>query len=118
MLTHNREAVERVNSYKYLMTTIDSELTLNNNTQTIFKKCQQWINLLRRLRCLDVAPPILCSFYMCYIESLLTFYESLSETNKAKLQKVITLRSKPVGDSIHNTSNCFQILTYGRIYSL
>lgn len=65
-LTLNGEVVERVSSYEYLGTTIDSGLTFNNNTQTIFKKCLQWY--------LDIAPPILRSFYLCYTESLLTFF--------------------------------------------
>eukprot|EP00064_Thunnus_orientalis_P017815 superscaffoldBa00003888_g17901 len=108
-LTLNGEAVERVSSYKYLGTIINSDLFFNNNTQTIFKKCQQWIYLVRRLRHLNAVPPILRSFYICHIESLLTlsflaWYEGLSETNKSKLRtnksklrRVITLGSKPSG---------------------
>ena len=144
-LTLNREAVERVSSYKYLGTIIDSRLTFNDNTQTIFKKCQQWIYVLRRLRLLGIAPPILRSFYVCHIESLITFsllawYQGLSETNKAKLRRVITLGSKLCGEqcstlqwlydqrmakkasniarhSTHNLSTCFQILPSGRRYA-
>ena len=56
-LTLGGEVVERVSSYKYLGTTIDSGLTFNDNTQAIFAKCQQRTYLLRRLRYMDVAPP-------------------------------------------------------------
>ena len=56
-LTLGGELVERVSSYKYLGTTIDSGLTFNDSTQAIFAKCQQRTYLLRRLRYMDVAPP-------------------------------------------------------------
>ena len=44
---------------------------------------------------MDIAPPILHSFYICHVEGLLTFsflawYGGLSQTNKAKLRRVTT----------------------------
>eukprot|EP00064_Thunnus_orientalis_P023399 superscaffoldBa00008807_g23638 len=91
-LTLSGEVVERVSNYKYLGTTISSGLTFNDSTQSIFKKCQQRMYLLRRLSHLDVAPPILRSFNILHIESLLAssflvWYEGFSETNKAKLRR-------------------------------
>ena len=137
--------VERVSSYKYLGTTIDSGLTFNDNTQAIFSKCQQRTYLLRRLKYMDVASPILRSFYICHIESLLTFsflawYGGLSESNKAKLRRVISVGSKLCGmqcsglqhlydqrtvkkagkiarDPSHNLSTCFRVLPSGRRYA-
>ena len=136
--------MERVDSYKYLGTIIDSGLTFNENTQSIFTRCQQRTYLLRRLRRMEVAPPILRNFYICHIESLLTFsflawYGGLSETNKAKLRRVTSLGSKLCGvqcstlqhlydqrtvkkaakiarDPTHNLSACFEILPSGRRY--
>ena len=144
-LTLGGEMVERVGSYKYLGTTIDSGLTFNDNTQAIFTKCQQRTYLLRRLRYMDVATPILRSFYICHIESLLTFsflawYGSLSESNKAKLRRVTSVGSKLCGtqcsalqhlyeqrtvkkagkiarDPTHNLRTCFRVLPSGRRYA-
>ena len=56
-LTLSGEVVERVGSYKYLGTIIDSGLTFNDNTQAIYSKCQQRTYLLRRLRYMDCPSP-------------------------------------------------------------
>lgn len=81
--------MKKGNGYRYLGTIIDSRLT-DNYTQIIFKNCQEQVYLLWKLKHLEVASPTVHSYFICHIESFLTFsflawYGGLSEINKSKL---------------------------------
>ena len=101
-LSINGEVVERVQSYKYLGTVIDKDLNFNDNTTAVYKKCQPRLFCLQKLRSLNVKQEILCSFYRCFIESILTFgflswYGGLSVSNKNVLERVVKVSSKVIG---------------------
>ena len=96
------QQVEQVSSFKYLGTVLDGKLTFTENCDSIYKKARQRLFLLRRLRNLNVAAPILVSVYRCLIESIMTFnmvtwYGNLSERNKSKLSQIINQASKITG---------------------
>ena len=67
------EDVQGVESYKYLGTVFDCKLKFHINTESIAKRGQQRIYLLRKLNSFNVSERILSNFYCSFIESLLTF---------------------------------------------
>ena len=88
-----------VDEYKYLGTTIDSKLTWNSNTDAIYKKGQQRLHCMCRLRQYNVEKGLIVLFHRSFVESALTFsfvswYGSLSLVNKIKLQNIINVSSK------------------------
>ena len=72
-VTFNQVPVETVTSFKYLGTHIDDKLNFTNNTDFIYKKAQQRLFLLRKLKSFDVSEKVLESVYRSLIESTLTF---------------------------------------------
>ncbi|KAJ8356646.1 hypothetical protein SKAU_G00194400 [Synaphobranchus kaupii] len=96
------QAIERVEEYKYLGTTIDQKLTFKRNNEIIFSKCQQRLFFLRKLRKLQVHQSTLLAFYRCFIESIITFnitawFGALSKINVNPLTKIIRMCSKIIG---------------------
>ena len=96
------ELVEVVENFKYLGTIIDSKLNFSDNTDMIYKKCQQRLFLLRKLKSFFVSPCVLQMVYMSLIESILTFnigcwYGSLSYIDRKKLTRVVSLAGKIIG---------------------
>uniref|UniRef100_A0A3B1K8G0 Reverse transcriptase domain-containing protein n=1 Tax=Astyanax mexicanus TaxID=7994 RepID=A0A3B1K8G0_ASTMX len=86
--------VERVNSFKYLGIHISEDFTWTLNTTQLVKKAQQRLYFLRRLRKFRMSPKILCNFYSCVIESLLTncitvWYGNTTATDRTRLQRVV-----------------------------
>ena len=109
----NGDSIEIINEYKYLGTIIDSKLNWNSNTDAVFKKCQQRLHLLRKLKSFNVNAGVLSLFYRCFVESVLTFsfqcwYGSLSLTNKSRLEKVILIASKITGVPLNNLSYLYE----------
>ena len=105
--------VERVSEYKYLGTVIDDKLNFSSNTKCLHKKCQSRIYLLQKLRNLDVNTFILKTFYRSFIESILTFsficwYTSLSMEDKKKVDRVVNVCGKIVGESQESLSVLYQ----------
>ena len=87
---------------KYLGTTIDSKLTWDGNTSAIYKKGQQRMHFMRKLRQYRVDRSIMKLFYQSFIESALTFcliawYGALSLDNRSKLSKIVKISSKIAG---------------------
>ena len=64
------EPVGIVETYKYLGTIFDSHLKFDKNTESLVKRGQQRIHLMRKLNSFSVSKTILCSFYHSFIESL------------------------------------------------
>ena len=98
----NGDPIEIVDEYKYLGTVIDRKLSWDSNTSVIYKKGLQRLYFLRRLRQFRVDRHIMILFYRSFIESVLTFcfvawFFSLSIVNKNKLNKIVNMSSKIVG---------------------
>ena len=69
----NNEPVEVVSNFKYLGSLIDNKLSFNDNSDLIYKKSQQCLYLLRKLRSFDVSRELLQIVYKSLVESVLTF---------------------------------------------
>ena len=101
-ITISNENVDVVDSFKYLGTIIDTKLSFNENTDNIYKKCQQRLYLLRKLKSFYVCPEVLETVYRSMIESILTFnivcwFGFLNIVQKNKLNRIVNLASKIIG---------------------
>ena len=59
----NNEPVEVVSNFKYLGILIDNKLSFSDNSDLIYKKSQQRLYLLRKLRSFDVSRELLQIVY-------------------------------------------------------
>ena len=96
------EPVEQVSQFKYLGTVLDQHLSFTENVDYIYKKAQQRLYLLRKLRNFNVDQKILENVYRSLIESVLMFnivswYGNLTVKSKAKLVRVVSLAGKIIG---------------------
>lgn len=100
--TIHDEEVQIIQTHKYLGTVFDSQLTFSENTDSIVKRANQRIHLLRKLNSFGISRNILCAFYQTFIESLLTFsficwFGGLSVEDKKGLNDIIRVCSKITG---------------------
>ena len=72
-LTIAGEVVEEVKSFKFLGTTISSDLKWDENFSSAIKKAHQRLFFQRQLKKFKVSHSILTQFYRAAIESILTF---------------------------------------------
>ena len=103
------QTVETVSTFKYLGTVVDKNLTFTDNVDHIYKKAQQHLFLLQKLRSFNISTEVLQLVYRSLIESVLSFnlvswYGNLSAKNKARLARVVNQAGKIVG--IKQTQNC------------
>ena len=63
--TIDQQSVEAVSSFKYLNTVVDSKFSFNDNIVYVYKKAQQRLYLLRKLRSFGVSCHVLESVYRC-----------------------------------------------------
>lgn len=138
------QAVEVVQTFKFLGSVISNDLKWEENTSGVRKKSQQRMFFLRQLKKFGVSQNILLQFYRAIIESVLTYslttwYGSTSQQDKTDLERVVKTASKIVGcdlpsletlyhqrvlrraksiisDVSHPASHLFQLLPSGRRY--
>ena len=136
------ENVEKVDTFKYLGTVLDSNLNFSGHVDHVCKKANQRMYLIRKLKTFDVDKQILETIYRSIVESIMTFniitfYGYLSVKDKARLNRIVNIASKVVGqkqkglndlyqtvaqkksksiikDSTHPLHNHFEILPSGR----
>ena len=94
--------VKQVESFKFLGSTISSDLSWGNNTASMVKKGQQRMYFLRQLKKFGISPIILKLFYHAIIESVLTFsitvwFGRASYEEKSQLETLVRCASKIIG---------------------
>ena len=67
------EDVESVKTFKYLGTVLDSNLSFTTHVDTVCKKANQRMYLIRKLKTFDVDKKMLEMIYRSLVESILTF---------------------------------------------
>ena len=112
-LTLENEEIERVDHYKYLGVMIDSKLSFSKHVDYIYKKGQQRLYFLRRLRNFSIDKSIMTVFYQTFIQSVLTYnflgwYGGLSARNRNKLFKIVNTAGKIAGVSFENMSFVYE----------
>ena len=96
--------MEVTDTFKYIVITLNKKLTFGPHVQGVFKKCQQRLYLIRKLRSFHVDPKLLLLLYMSIIESALTYCSicfSLLSVNMIfrickTASKIICLPTQPV----------------------
>ena len=107
----NNQEVEIVKSFKYLGTVLDERLC--EHVDYVYKRAQQRLFLLRKLKSFDVSQHILQLVYRSLIESVLSFnvitwYGNVSGKNKVKLARVVNTASKLIGNNQKQLSNIYK----------
>lgn len=87
---------------EHLGTEVDRALSFSDHSSNIYKRVQQRLFLLRKLRTFNVSKNVLTVVYKSLIESVLTYnisswYTFLSVKDKSKLWKVIKHATKITG---------------------
>ena len=108
----NNEPVEVVSNFKYLGTLIDNKLSFSDNSDLIYKKSQQRLYLLRKLRSFDVSRELFQIVYKSLVESVLTFntvvwYGNLGVKGKAKLARIVGMAGKITGAKQDSLSDLY-----------
>ena len=136
--------VKQVESFKFLGSTISSDLSWGNNTASMVKRGQQRMYFLRQLKKFGISPIILKRIYHAIIESVLTFsitvwFGRASYEEKAQLETLVRSASKIIGltlptiesvyhtrcvhkskkivrDATHPANHLFELLKSGKRY--
>jgi hypothetical protein len=108
------ENVEQVETFKYLGTILDNRLCFSAHIDSVCKKVNQRLYLLRKLRSFDVCQEILETVYRSLIESILTFniiawFGNLSVKDRTRLTRVVKLAGKIVGCQQRQLSDIHQL---------
>ena len=102
-----------VDSFKFLGSTISSNLRWADHTTLVRKKAQQRMFFLRQLKKFGVGRNILLQFYRSVVESVLTFslttwYGSCSQQEKDDLQRVVRTASRIVGCDLPSLDTLYE----------
>ena len=97
-------------AFRYLGIEVDRTLSFSVHTEHTYKKAQQRLFLLRKLRSFNVSKDILTVVYRSLIESVLTYnisswYTFLSVREKSKLSRIIKHASKITGTTQSSLSD-------------
>lgn len=108
------KTVEWVESFRFLGTTISSNLKWNLNVSQIVKKAQQRLFFLRQLRKFKVSKAGMLHFYRAVIESILTFsitvwWGSCSTEDKSALNRVVSTASRIIGLDLPRICDIYNI---------
>lgn len=117
------EDVEIVNHYKYLGTVFDSQLKFERNSESVVKRAQQRVHLLRRINSFGVSKSILCTVYLSYIESLLTFsficwFGNISVKDRNCLNNIVKVCSKIIGIQMCDLNSLWEKRVLEKVNSL
>ena len=102
-LTIAGEVVEEVKSFKFLGTTISSDLKWDENFSSAIKKAHQRLFFLRQLK--KFSHSILTQFYCAAAESILTFSitvwdSSACQKDKDQLERIVRTASEVIGSDM------------------
>ena len=93
------QAVDVVKKYKYLGTIVDDKLDGDENINITYKKANQRVCFVRKLRKCHVDKAIMSMFYKSVVESVLTFcmlcwYGGISYQARKKVKRIVTSAEK------------------------
>ena len=111
--------VEIVQHFKFLGSTISSNLKWELNVVNIVKKAQQRLYFLRRLRSFGLTTQVMLNFYRAVIESVLTFsisvwFGSITQKDTLRLNRVVKTASRIIGRDLPSLEILYQQRMLGR----
>ena len=115
--------VEIVQHFKFLGSTISSNLKWELNVVNIVKKAQQRLYLLRRLRSFGLTTPVMLNFYTAVIESVLTFsitvwFGSITQKETFRVNRVVKTASRIICRDLPSLEILYQQRLLGRATSI
>ena len=86
-------------TFKYLGSVLDSNLSFTTHVDTVCRKANQRMYLIRKLKTFDVDKNMLEMIYRSLVESILsfnivTFYGHLTVKQKNRLNKIVNIATK------------------------
>ena len=107
------EDVESMKTFKYLGTVLDSNLSFTTHADTVCKKANQRMYLIRKLKTFDVDKKMLEMIYSSLVESILTFniitfYGHLTVKQKNRLNKIVNIATKLINLKQKSLNNLYQ----------
>ncbi|KAK3574640.1 hypothetical protein QTP86_011548 [Hemibagrus guttatus] len=100
-LTIVNSTVSTVESFRFLGTTISQDLKWDTHIDSIIKKAQQRLNLLRQLSNFNLPQELLTQFYSAVIESVLCTSNCLvcsaTKSNIRRLQRMVRTAERIIG---------------------
>ena len=107
------EDVESVKTFKYLRTVLDSNLSFTTHVDTVCKKANQRMYLIRKLKTFDVDKKMLEMIYRSLVESILTFnivtfYGHLTVKQKNRLSKIVNIATKLINLKQKSLNDLYQ----------
>ena len=117
------QEVDIVDTFKFLGSIISHDLRWEANTSDIISKCHQRLYFLRKLKKFGVGQDTLVNFYRATIESILTFsitswYSSLTEFDKNRLNRIVNTSSKITGVSLKSMDTIYQERSAKKVRSI
>ena len=111
--------VEIVQHFKFLGSTISSNLKWELNGVNIVKKAQQRLYFFRRLRSFGLTTQVMLNFYRAVIESVLTFsitvwFGSITQKKTLRLNRVVKTASRIIGRDLPSLEILYQQRLLGR----
>ena len=131
-------------TFKYLGTVLDSNHSFTTHVDTVCKKANQRMHLIRKLKTFDVDKKMLEMIYRSLVESILTFnivtfYGHLTVKQKNRFNKIVNIATKLINlkqkslndlyqqaiskksrsiinDPTHPLHSCFEIMPSGKRY--
>ena len=106
----NNQEVEIVKSFKYLGTLLDESLSFCDHVDYVYKRAQQRLFLLRKLKSFDVSQHTLQLVYRGLIESVLSFNRItwyVSGKNIINLARVVITASMVIGNEQKHLSSIY-----------
>ncbi len=101
-LTIMNSTVTAVESFRFLGTTISKDLKLDNHIESIVKKAQQRLYILRQLRKLNLPHELLKQCYCAIIESvpcisMTVWFSSATKSDLRRLWRVVRTAERIIG---------------------
>ena len=111
------EAVDRVDTYKYLDVFFDSKLNWKENTSSVLKKVNSRMYCMRKLRSFGVNSDMLVTFYIAVMCSIIMFGSvcwggNISKLDRGRLEKIV----KKAGHVVGKPLDSFKTLHEKRLY--
>ena len=109
------EDVESVKTFKYMYlgAVLDSNLSFTTHVDTVCKKANQRMYLIRKLKTFDVDKKVLEMIYRSLVESILTFnivtfYGHLTVKQKNRLNKIVNIATKLINLKQKSLNDLYQ----------
>ena len=117
------EVVEEVKSFKFLGTTISSDLKWDENFSSAIRKAHQWLFFLRQQKKFKVSHSILTQFYSAANESILTFsitvwYNSVCQKDKDQLERIVRTASKIIGSDMKPVATIHSLRSHCKMMAI